>query len=532
MPSALSAAVPAMLLATVVLLPFLDKAFNVDDPVFLRAAEHALVDPLHPTAFDYAWNEAPERLSTIVPTGPIGPWSLVPTILVGGQEWAAHLTMLLCLLAAILATVSLGLRLGLSAGPAAVAGLLLATSPVVLAMTATAMPDAVAMALGAAGLERLIAWRRDRRWHQAMASALLLGLAPAARSHLLLIIPVGAVLLIERPFSLDGWRRGGLMRFAPLVGALAVSAALFEVTRDPAAPSGSIRGALAGLTAAWRLLPNGVSYLIGWVSTTTVAVGWFAVRGRALLARSWIALVGALCAAVCLRLSEDEWGHYTAVAIAGVGLLVIADMAIDARTRRDHLQGILWLWMLVPMATGIYIHFAFKYLLAAAPGAALLIARRLPGTTRSAWMIAGAGPAALGTIFAVLLIRADAALAETGRHAAAKFIAPAVAAGQRVRFLGHWGFQWYAEKAGASFVTERPLPQSGELIVESAVSLPKAREPVPDYVELLDREAIPYVGIHLMDHADDAGFYSNIWGFLPCGWSDRPLDSFRVARVR
>src|SRR5207244_3955070 len=117
----------------------------------------------------------------------------------GGREWVAHATMLLLTLAAIFATVRLALRLGLSARSAALAGVFLAATPVVLGMAVTAMPDVPAMTLAVAALERLWAWRADRRLHQLLASALLLALAPLARSHLLLLYAVGALLLWERP---------------------------------------------------------------------------------------------------------------------------------------------------------------------------------------------------------------------------------------------------------------------------------------------------------------------------------------------
>ena len=45
-------AAPAILLAVAVLVPFRDKAFTIDDTVFLSEAEHALSDPWHPTAFE------------------------------------------------------------------------------------------------------------------------------------------------------------------------------------------------------------------------------------------------------------------------------------------------------------------------------------------------------------------------------------------------------------------------------------------------------------------------------------------------
>ena len=41
-------AAPAIFVASLLLLPFLNKPFTIDDPLFLRAARHALVDPLHP----------------------------------------------------------------------------------------------------------------------------------------------------------------------------------------------------------------------------------------------------------------------------------------------------------------------------------------------------------------------------------------------------------------------------------------------------------------------------------------------------
>jgi hypothetical protein len=48
----LAAAALGMLVTALVLLPFLGKAFTIDDTFFMREAQQALRDPLHPTAFD------------------------------------------------------------------------------------------------------------------------------------------------------------------------------------------------------------------------------------------------------------------------------------------------------------------------------------------------------------------------------------------------------------------------------------------------------------------------------------------------
>ena len=55
----LRCAARSLLLAALVLVPFADKAFTIDDPVFLTQAQHALVDPLHPSAFVMVWADPP-----------------------------------------------------------------------------------------------------------------------------------------------------------------------------------------------------------------------------------------------------------------------------------------------------------------------------------------------------------------------------------------------------------------------------------------------------------------------------------------
>ena len=63
---------PALLVAFAFTLLFIDKAFTVDDPSFLRIAQHMLVDPLHPTAFDLVFHGRAVRASQGV-SGPVMP---------------------------------------------------------------------------------------------------------------------------------------------------------------------------------------------------------------------------------------------------------------------------------------------------------------------------------------------------------------------------------------------------------------------------------------------------------------------------
>jgi len=529
--TALRPAAPALLLSALVLAPFLGKAFTMDDTVFLFEAEHALRDPLHPTAFEMAWTEVPQRISTIVPTGPVMAWLLVPTALAGGAEWVAHLTQLALLWVAILATVSLALRLGLAPRWATAAGLLLAATPAVLGMAGTAMPDVPAMAVGVAGIERLVAWRDERRVHQAAAAAVLLALAPLTRTHLVLLFPLGALWMVGDVLSPAAWRRGPWTRWIPLALAPVLAIGLGLLTRDPAGGGGTLAAAASGLSHRRFIPPHLASFGVHWVLAMAFALPWAVVRWRSVLGRWWVLLAATAGAASVLRLGHVRDASYALAPVAGLGVAVLVDVLVDAVRRRDGAQAVLGLWLLLAVPTAVYVHLPAKYLLPSAPAAAILLARAMAERPRIGRPVL-ALTLALGVALGVAILRADAAFAGLGRQAARTLIAPSVAAGHRVWYAGHWGFQWYAEKAGARFFpVTPPYPEVGDLVVSSANSEPHI---VPEEMEALVRlgrleDRSP--GGRVMDRRSGAGFFSSSWGYLPWSWSDGIIDAYDVWRV-
>ena len=122
---------------------------------------------------------------------------LVPTVLGGSHEWTAHLTQLVLVWIAILAMTSLILRFGWDRWHAIVGALLLVAVPPFLPMASTAMPDILATAVALVAMERLAAWKAERKWGQGAAAAIALGLAGFARSHLALLLPLAAFFLLD-----------------------------------------------------------------------------------------------------------------------------------------------------------------------------------------------------------------------------------------------------------------------------------------------------------------------------------------------
>ena len=527
--TALRHALPGALIAALVLVPFLDKAFTVDDHVFMFSAVHATVDPLHPTAFDMVWGDAPSRVA--LASGPVMAWLLVPSALAGGAEWVAHAAQLLMLLLAVFGTVTLAIRLGVTPPFSIAAGILLASTPTALAMAGTAMPDVPAMALGVVGLERLVAWRQERRPHQAVLAAILLGLAPLTRPHLVLLLGIGAFLLVGDVLDASRWRVRPTL-WLPLAAAPVLTIAIAFVVSDPHPASRGIVMATAGVSSFGTLAPNAAAFAIHWVLTVPLAVAWVLLRPRSVVAR-WRAFAVFTAAAMLLVFGRRP-GY---AALAGIGATVLWDVVADGWKRRDSVQLTLGLWLLAPLAVLPYPHFPSKYLLASVPAAAILVARELAAADRLRARAVLAVTCAAGLALGIAILRADAVFAGVGRRAAAELIAPQVAAGHRVWFVGHWGFQWYAERAGGRPVTiTPPFPSKGDLVVVSLNSEPGREIPAllermyPRTTHLARVEEFEPGG-RAMDTSVRAGFFSQAWGYKPWAWGRGVVDRFDLRRL-
>lgn len=525
----LRSAAPALLLVACLLLPFHDKAFTIDDPVFLLAARHAIADPLHPTAFDIVWHDVPERIG---PTFALMAWLLVPAVLSERPESAAHVIELLFFWLAVLATLSLAIRLGSTPSWAMATGLLLTATPVALGMAGTAMADLPAMALGVSGLERLVAWKQERRVHQALLAALLLGLAPFARPHAALLLGIGSLLLVGDFLSSASWRATRPVDWLPLAGAVLAMASLLVLIRDPAPTAPSILAESKLTLALGRAGSNAVAFATHWVLFLPLALPWTVLRARDMLRRWWVALAGA--GAAYLVLHGVNRASIPNAALAGLGVAVLCDIIADGWGRRDSVQLGLGLWLLLPLSAVPYVHFPAKYSLLAAPAAVLLVSRlgaRHGGVRAKAVL---GGTALLGAALGVAVLRADAAFADLARRAAAELVAPEVAQGRRVWFLGHWGFHWYAERAGARTIAlTPPYPEPGDLVVSSLNS-----DKGNHLVSMVRRDLRLGYLRHLEDRTpggrvmtEGAGFFSNNSGYLPWTWGTDVLDLFVLWRV-
>ena len=211
---------------------------------------------------------------------------------------------------------------------------------------------------------------------------------------------------------------------------------------------------------------------------------------------------------------------------AGVGAVVLIDVLVWRFQSRHQWRIACALWLLVPLVTLPYLHLPVKYLVPCAPAAVLLIADLLPAFR---WRLAAlCGIVAAGTIFGSMILRADNQFAEMGRQAAARLIAPRVAAGDRVWFSSQWGLYWYALKAGAQVLRNDDVPAPGDYLVRGKMEgYPGTLGRVPPAV-LIETFTVGGPGGRTMSAKDGAGLYSNGYGDLMWAWGTGEWNHYEL----
>jgi hypothetical protein len=521
-----------------VLLLFLGKAYTIDDVTFLLQAQHVLVDPLHPTAFDMVFHGERIRLSGHIVTGPVMAYLLVPSILLDGAEWITHLIQAMLLGCGAFFTAALSLRIGLTRFQSAVAALLVITSPAVLAMAATGMPDVPAMVFGVIGVERLVAAKQERKTRHALLGAVFLVLAALSRPHVLLLFPVAALFLIDFQVSAASFREKIRKLVTPPFLCLALGmlcwAAFVFVTRDPSSGD-TIADTQIGRATANRAMFNLASFGLHWAVGFPLALLWPIVRGRDFvdIRRTCVAIVvGVLVSMSGMLLRFGLVSGAAAILVVCHGFDVLADIVIYSWRNRDRGNLGLAAWLFLGVATVGYVHLPEKVLVPSAPAMGILIAAQLPSQIRAFARHRRTGAFLTATIvvslvLGVLIIRADASLSEIGRDGG-KIVAYYRQRGERVWMEGGWGFQWYAMKAGAQVMaTTPPFPEPGDIVVTGPTSY--LIEKSSTNRTLIDRRIYSEPGGRLF--REGAGFYENRVGPWPWVAGKRELGRIEVWRI-
>ncbi|MEO8371635.1 MAG: hypothetical protein ABI806_20780 [Candidatus Solibacter sp.] len=511
-------AAPAIFVTSILLLPFLNKPFTIDDPLFMREARHALVDPAHPADFEQVWNTGDrQKLSQYLLGGTLPAYVMAPVAALGGREWMAHLYQLLLLCGFLIASVSVALRLGCDPRQANTVCLLIAANPVTLAMAATCMPDVMAMTFGMAGMDRVLAFRERGRWLAGVLGGLLLAAAVLCR------VSTAPLLLVAGLMLMPATRKRMAECLWPVALAALAAAVFVSLGRGANA---NATGAFQALTSMQNVPRNLVAFLCFQALAGPILVYALLSRGRQFLAT--VAAVVALGIGLSWITASAALLLYAVPAALGVCFLAATTGMV--RDLRNPLPLIVWLGAgLIALP---YVHMAAKYLLPGVPAAALLIVLHGARLRQQRFPLTVAILVALGWISGALIVKGDATLATSQRDAVNRLIAPRIKRGAKVWAGGQWAFLAYAEDAGAKALANTPpLPEPGDYVVISRLDYYGKFDRLPFNRELLYSQPDERCGVFVLNRRLRAGFYSIRFGYLPFAIGCAEVNAYDMYRV-
>ncbi|MBI5210376.1 MAG: glycosyltransferase family 39 protein [Elusimicrobia bacterium] len=524
-----------MLFSVLAALPFLGKAYHMDEPVFLYTARHLLLDPLRPGLFAFNWYGAASTMAQVNNNPPLLAYLLAPVIaLTGEREW---LTRLAFLPFDALAAASLYLLAARFLERPWWPVLTVLACPAYLVNMEHLMAEKPAMALGAAGLACLVHGVEEGKPRWEAGSIALLASAMLAKYGAALFLAPAAAFLLSRRRSMESVV--GFCSWA-LLPVFAVVLWLDLAGLGGLMPA---LGVLGRSHASWDWRVQMRSFLAFSGGCGVVTAFWPYLS----LGRRWGVLCVCLAAAlVLLRPSFDTepvrpLDRATGLVFAVGALAGFAAMLTEgARRSRGWALWAGWVAAAALLQFALYWGVMARIVLFLVPPLVFLTAgcleAALPARRLTALYAAGfALTCALGFGAAVV----DRRYADSQRAFARETVGPFLAQGRRAHFIGHWGLQYYLEAAGATPIDESgegyDAIRSGDLFLVSRVNSNNSLLGRPrlarDHVFGKERHirVESRVPLRLISGwSGQGGFYADSWGFLPFSLSREPVEEFAL----
>ncbi|MBM3263463.1 MAG: glycosyltransferase family 39 protein [candidate division Zixibacteria bacterium] len=518
----------------------LTKAVHIDDTAYLEISRHILADPLRPMSGFINWYSSDDLIASVnQPHLPFYVYALVMALF-GVSEWALHVVVSLTGVCAIWLFYRLALRCApenadwlvvlFTLGPAFLPGQnLMVDTPLVLCWLAffdlmTRPPDI-----------------RSSRHYALAAAALAAACLIKYTSVVLLplfILTIGA----RRAYWMLGWIAIPAMTLSvwSLWNYLDYGA-IHLLSREPVALTlkdwifrwiewfsgiGAMAPfALIALSSAWQVPRRRwiiSAALLGGVGVTLhahypgapyqIVLGWGLFFGAGCL------LVGMTLSGAVNQLIA-KWRAGDRVCAENIALLILWGAGVSV--------------FIVSAAPFV----AIRHILLIVPALLLLLGMQFrPGAGRALRHTGVALTATLGIAMSI----SDHVWAGVYRTQAGEIYRQLRSETQdTIWHIGHWGWQWYARKAGMpQYDTETSVLEPGDYVVVAETVhgqgiTPAHREKL-EQVSRIEIPSTPWTWVRLYNPTQMGGYYSfnYRWRALPWRFSNTPLETFTLYRVR
>lgn len=438
------------LLGLGIFLPFTDKAFHIDDPFFLWTAERILVNGLDFYGFSVNWFGQSVPAFVINQNPPLFSYYIAGIArLFGWNETVMHLSMLLPNLSLVYGTYLLASRIGAKPVPAA---LITMCSPVFVLSGTTVMCDTLMLSFWVWAVHLWICGMKRTESNFALTlSAFLIAASCLTKYFGLCLIPLLAAYSLYTRVPVKRWAPFFLIPISILIfyeiatyiqygTGLFGDAVKYAVNNRPIIIKSTTDGFLLGL-----------SFLGGGV-ITAFFIFLFSIRGSgwllsALIVTSiftWVSISRDV-AGFDIKISTFVLFQFTIFVVTGLGILWLT--ISEFWERREASSFLLMAWVIGTFVFAAQFNWTVngRAILPVLPAVGIIFSLQIPdkGPSRKYYYLALL-PALL---ISMVLAHADYRWAGEYRKAAEQVSRDYQNHGQ-VFFQGHWGYQYYMEKAG------------------------------------------------------------------------------------
>lgn len=526
------------------LAPFLPKAFNIDDPIFIWTAKHIHMDPVNFYNFTVNWNGFEMPMWTRNQNPPLVSYYIAAaSYLVGWREFSLHLAMILPALAVVIGTYQLAKQLCSKPFLATIIGLM---TPLFFVSATTVMSDVLMLSFWVWAVYLWISGIKEDSITKLLIASLFIAFSSLTKYFGISLIPLLLCYSLIRKRNFGVWLIALMLPVTILV--------LYQIATKELYGQGLLLNAVSYSASFRNAYGSGFFYrvltLTSFIGGCLISVLLFVpiMWSKKILALSTVAMM--LIILLLSRLSSV--GNYHLESMDGVswifvitlsvfayaGMHIIAIFIFDLIKNPNCESFLIFLWSIGTLFFAGVLNWSInaRSILPLAPIFGIVVIRRIDQFrsdplfeihTRSLTLVL------LAVLMAYWVTSADQKFADSARKAASKIYETYRGNSGKIWFQGHWGFQYYMESLGGKPIDFRSsVLAPGDILVSPSNN--SRVLPVPSgLAEKIDEIIIPTGSyITILNPKKGAGFYSDVFGPLPYAIGSESIERYLIYRVK
>ena len=534
----------ALIIITIMALaPFANKAFHIDDTLFLFAAKHIHSHPFDPYGFNVIWDYNEMPMWAVTKNPPLTCYYIaLVSYFTGFSEIALHLAFLLPAIAVVIGTYFLAKNFCRRPMLAALIGFL---TPAVLVSSSSVMCDVMMLAFW---VWAILLWIRGiEKNNQALliGSMLLIAASTLTKYYGMALIAILPLYTLFKKKSMGTWALYFAIPIMILFWYQQKTNALYRISLF----SGVSKYWVAQILVSFNLTQFKKFFIgLGFMGGSLIATLFylpFLYRRRILITQ--VALfIFTILAAFFIKMTGSNLAIQSAVmplvnihlgifAAVGINILILA--CLDFWDDKCSAESILLAsWVIGTFIFASFINWTIngRSILPMAPAIGIILVRRMERIginmkNKRVWW-----PLLPAAIIALLVTQADSGLANSVRTAASELCSRYRTASGTLWYQGHWGFQYYMDRNGANIAQPGQLQiKPGDILVVPENNFNTFTLPIERFMVNIKETIVttsPRWGT-TMNRYNGAGFYSDTWGPLPFVFGPVPEERYNVLQV-